>query len=290
MTFGRHLGFPRGALVAVVLAACCAAPLQAHASGGVGVAGSGGASVSGGPGPSGGAPIGGLAPTGKPKKVPGPPGKHAHGSWLHGVTVTEYWPAPESWFVGALVRAPGLGGKHRIDWLYSAMGVSMEGQGIGLDGRMYHIDSLGDGGWVTSAGDPTSPADGWSAGPPFWRAGGYWRNGSGAVTFPLLLGGWWAGRGHKYVPLPDVSFAPGAALPLRFYQSIAVDPSVIPLGSRVYVPAYRHDGYGGWFIAQDTGGAIGGLHIDVYRSPPPSASDSGRLLIDQRIFVVKARG
>ena len=43
---------------------------------------------------------------------------------------------------------------------------------------------------------------------------------------------------------------------------------MIPLGSRVYVPAYRNDGYGGWFVAQDTGGAINGRHIDVYRSPP----------------------
>ncbi len=60
---------------------------------------------------------------------------------------------------------------------------------------------------------------------------------------------------------------PGSPLPLHFYQSIAVDPSVIPLGSRVYVPAYRNDGYGGWFLAQDTGGAIGGRHIDVYRTP-----------------------
>ena len=55
-------------------------------------------------------------------------------------------------------------------------------------------------------------------------------------------------------------------LPLHFYGSIAVDPRVIPLGSRVYVPAYRGDGQGGWFIAQDTGGAINGRHIDVYRA------------------------
>src|SRR3984957_21345838 len=74
--------------------------------------------------PNGGAPIvgGGLDPTGKPVKVPPPPSKHAHGRWLRGVTVTEYWPAPESWFVGKLVNAPGLPGRHRVDWLYSATG------------------------------------------------------------------------------------------------------------------------------------------------------------------------
>src|SRR5437764_625597 len=113
-------------------------------------------------------PSGGLAPT-QPAQthVPAPPSKHARGRWLRGVRITEYWPAPESWFVGQLVSAPGLTGKHRIDWLYSAMGVSMQGQGLGLDGRMYHIDSLGIGGWVTLSGAPTSPPDGWASGPPY---------------------------------------------------------------------------------------------------------------------------
>jgi 3D (Asp-Asp-Asp) domain-containing protein len=206
------------------------------------------------------------------------------------VTVTEYWPAPESWFLGALVTAPGLPGTHRIDWLYSADGISMQGEGIGLDGRLYHVESPGAGGWITATGAPTSPASGWAPGAPYWRAGGYWRNRSRAVTFPLLNGGWSAGAGRRYVPLADVTFAPGPSLPLHYYQSIAVDPGVIPLGSRVYVPAYRADGYGGWFVAQDTGGAITGLHIDVYRSPPASRTDSGRYLIAQRIYVIRPHG
>ncbi len=197
--------------------------------------------------------------------VPPPPSKKDHGTWLGSVEITEYWPAPESWFRGALVKTPGLPSRHRIDWLYSAEGLSMEGEGIGLDGRMYHIDALGSGGWVTVGGVGTDASSGWSAGAPYWRAGGYWRNRSGGVTFPLATGGWSAGKGRRYVSLPGVSFAAGGATALRYYQSIAVDPSVIPLGSRVYVPAYRHDGHGGWFVAQDTGGAINGHHIDVYR-------------------------
>ncbi len=242
------------------------------------------------PRPSGGAGLGGLAPTKRRRhKIPRPPSKHDRGRWLRNFVVTEYWPAPERWFVGKPVRVPGLSTKHRIDWLYSALGVSMEGQGLGLDGRMYHIDSLGNGGWVTASGQPTSPSDGWLAGPPYWRAGAYWRNRQGGVTFPRQAGGWSAGKGLSYVPLRGVSFAPGASLPLHFYRSIAVDPSVIPLGSRVYVPAYRHDGYGGWFIAQDTGGAIAGHHIDVYRSPPSRPDSTGNYLNQQRVYAIKPR-
>jgi 3D domain len=242
--------------------------------------------------PNGGAPIagGGLAPTGATPSIPTPPSKHARGRWLTGVTITEYWPSPESWFVGKLVKTPGLTGMHRIDWLYSATGVSMQGEGIGLDGRRYHIESLGDGGWVTASGRPTSPSDGWLSGAPYWRAGGYWRTGRRGVTFPLAAGGWSAGPGRNYVPLPDVSFAPGGAPDLRYYQSIAVDPGVIPLGSRVYVPAYHNDGHGGWFLAQDTGGAINGRHIDVYRPPPPTADSPARFLAGQRIYVIKPKG
>ncbi|MGH2858341.1 MAG: 3D domain-containing protein [Solirubrobacteraceae bacterium] len=188
-----------------------------------------------------------------------------------------------------MVKAPGLPGRYPIDWLYSATGLSMEGDGIGLDGRMYHIESIGAGGWVTADGASTSPADGWSAGPPYWRAGGYWRSRRRRVTFPLAGGGWSAGRGLMYVPLRGVRFAAGPSLPLRYWRSIAVDPSTIPLGSRVYVPAMRNDGYGGWFVAQDTGGAIAGHHIDVYRPPPSSPQDAGSLLSARRIFVIAPR-
>jgi 3D (Asp-Asp-Asp) domain-containing protein len=280
------------AAAVVVAAALCLAALPALGAGGGGTGlPSSGAAGSAAP-TSGGASVigGGLAPTAAvPSHVPPPPSKRAKGTWLRSVTITEYWPAPESWFVGRMVKAPGLPGMHHIDWLYSALGLSMEGDGIGLDGRRYHIQSLGNGGWLTSAGELTSPADGWSAGAPYWRAGGYWRTRSRAVTFPLAAGGWSNGRGTRYVPLPDVTFAAGASLPLRYDQSIAVDPGVIPLGSRVYVPAYRNDGYGGWFVAQDTGGAISGHHIDVYRSPPSSPLDSGQDLTSARIFVIKPR-
>jgi 3D (Asp-Asp-Asp) domain-containing protein len=271
-------------LIVVALAAASPALVAPAASAASGGSGAGSPSKV----PSGGASATGPAPTPKRRatRAPRKPAK-GKGRWMTGVTITEYWPAPESWFSGALVTAPGLAGKHRIDWLYSATGVSMEGEGIGLDGRMYHIDALGNGGWVTASGRSTSAAGGFSAGAPYWRAGAFWRNSHGAVTFPVAAGGWSAGVGRRYVPLQGVTFAPGASLPLRYYQSIAVDPNVIPMGSRVYVPAYAHDGHGGWFTAQDTGGAINGHHIDVYRSPPASPGTSGQYLTGQRILVVK---
>ena len=52
------------------------------------------------------------------------------------------------------------------------------------------------------------------------------------------------------------------------YGTVAVDPRVIPLGSKVYIPGY------GTAIAADTGGAIKGNKIDLcYGS---NANDFGR--------------
>jgi 3D (Asp-Asp-Asp) domain-containing protein len=207
--------------------------------------------------------------------------------WLGGVAVTEYYPVPEAWFVGRKVAVPGLPTKHRVDWLYSAMGVSMQGEGIGLDGRVYHVDALGSGGWVNERAKPSVPGrDGWTGGAPVWRAGAYWLTRTHRLTFPLDGGGWSNGVGRRYVPLPDVTFAPGHSKPLRYWRSIAVDPNLIPLGSKVYVAAYRDSPGHGWFLAQDVGGAIVGRHVDVYRAPPTSVGDRGSRYDDQRIYVI----
>jgi 3D (Asp-Asp-Asp) domain-containing protein len=206
--------------------------------------------------------------------------------WLSGVTITEYYPSPESWFAGRRVTAPGLPGTYAADWLYSARGLAMEGSGVDRNGRPVHIAELGSTGWVNAAGRPTVPVclGKWSNGFPVWLIGG-WRNGSGAVTFPLASGGWSNGTGARTFPYGGVTFAPEQSTPLVYYHSIAVDPRLIPLGSHVYVPAYRQLG-GGWFIAQDTGGAIKGRHIDVYRPPPPTPADLGRYMTGQRILVI----
>jgi 3D (Asp-Asp-Asp) domain-containing protein len=222
-------------------------------------------------------------------KAPPPVPEHPirHRKWLSGVTITEYYPAREQWFIARRVSAPGLHGSFAADWLYSARGLAMEGDGVDRFGRLAHIAQLGSTGWVNGAGRPTVPVclGKWSDGPPVWLIGG-WRNARGAVTFPLASGGWANGRGVRTLPYGGVTFAPGPSLPLRYYHSIAVDPRLIPLGSRVYVPFYRTLGLSGWFIAQDTGGAIKGRHIDVYRPAPQDPSDLGRYMTDQRIYVI----
>ena len=222
--------------------------------------------------------------TSTPPPVPEQP--ITHPEWLSGVVITEYYPAPERWFVGKPVPAPGLAGKHPADWLYSARGLAMEGDGVDMLGHPVHIAALGSTGWVNAAGQPTLPVclGKWTNGFPAWLIGG-WRNAQGAVTFPLAAGGWSNGPGVKTLPYGGVTFAPGNTLPLRYYHSIAVDPRLIPLGSRVYIPAYEGLG-GGWFIAQDTGGAIRGRHVDVYRPAPTDPSDLGRYMTGQRILVI----
>jgi 3D (Asp-Asp-Asp) domain-containing protein len=225
------------------------------------------------------------------RKAPPPVPEHpiAHRRWLTGMTITEYYPSPERWFTGRRVTAPGLPGRYAADWLYSARGVAMEGDGVDRHGRRIHISELGSSGWVNAAGRPTVPVclGRWTHGSPAWLSGG-WRNRAGQVTFPLASGGWANRGGGGTRGYGGVAFARGPSEPLRYYHTIAVDPRLIALGSRVYVPAYRRHG-GGWFTATDTGGAIKGHHIDVYRPAPASPSDEGRYLTGRRILVIPPR-
>ncbi len=59
---------------------------------------------------------------------------------------------------------------------------------------------------------------------------------------------------------------------------IAVDPSVIPLGSKVYVEGY------GYAIAGDTGGAIKGNKIDVFIPTKSGALKWGRKTVKIKVF------
>lgn len=60
--------------------------------------------------------------------------------------------------------------------------------------------------------------------------------------------------------------------------TIAVDPNVIPLGTRIYVPGY---GYG---IAEDTGGVVRGRIIDLFFETRQEAINWGRRTVQIRIL------
>ena len=206
-------------------------------------------------------------------------------TWMSGFTLTEYFPTPEWWFIGSKVRMPGVGRESRVDWLYSARGIVMEGDGIGLDNQRYSMKDGFNVGWLAKNGKTARFGSG-GIFAPFWRAEGYWKTASGELTFPLQKGGWFNGTGKRYVPARSVQFGRGASRALSYYRSIAVDPGLIPLGSLVNIPAYKSINKDGWFRAEDTGGAIDGRHIDVYRRPPDSSTDSGRYKTGQRVFIV----
>ncbi|MGL5694539.1 MAG: 3D domain-containing protein [Peptostreptococcaceae bacterium] len=64
------------------------------------------------------------------------------------------------------------------------------------------------------------------------------------------------------------------------WGTIAVDPSIIPYGTKVYIPQFKKT-----FIAEDCGGAIKGNKIDIYMNDESSVYNWGRKTID--IYIVK---
>jgi 3D (Asp-Asp-Asp) domain-containing protein len=60
---------------------------------------------------------------------------------------------------------------------------------------------------------------------------------------------------------------------------VAVDPSVIPLGTRMYIPGYGHA------VAGDTGGAIRGRRIDLGFNSNAQAYQFGRRAVT--VYLIK---
>lgn len=266
---------PRGprllvALVASLVAASVAVP----------VAGASGGGVAPGTLPA----VGGSAPPAGPT-VGSPSWPVSSAMWLDRWLLTEYWSSPERWFRGRKIIAPGLTKPHRIDFLYSATGVVMEGEGTADDGTRIHMRVLPSG-YVNRKAQR-------AVAPPAWATEYYWLNGSGEITFPLEAGGWSNGassdsRGRPKVGPVRTVFEVGesagsSGLPVRGWKTIAVDPKVVPYRSAVWLPTYRR-----WFCATDTGGAIRGRHFDVYR-PAPATRAAGTTTADARIYVVPPR-
>src|SRR5262249_14450177 len=125
----------------------------------------------------------------------------------------------------------------------------------------------------------------WTNGRPAW-IGPTWLGAGGQVTYPLSAGSWSDGPPVRVDrPTEAARFAAGRSVTLSYWHHVAVDPRLIPRGSSIFAPAYCDTPSRGWFVAADTGGAIIGPHIDVFRAPPAKPWSSG-LLRDQRIFVV----
>ncbi len=59
-------------------------------------------------------------------------------------------------------------------------------------------------------------------------------------------------------------------------RTVATDPSVIPLGSKVMIDGHE-------YIAEDTGGAIGGKRIDIFFSSHSEALQFGRRSVEVSI-------
>jgi hypothetical protein len=192
---------------------------------------------------------------------PPPPAEHVltRPTWIANVLVTEYWPSPERWFGGRLVRAPGIPGRHRYAWLYGARGLPMEGDGIGSDGRVYHFAGPYDLGWVNADGRATAPC--------------------------AAPGAWTDGRPFRLAAPSRARFAPGPSRALAYWKSVAVDTRYIPLGSRIFMRRLCVTPARGWVVARDTGGAIRGAHIDLYR-PPPALPTGGDAFARESMLVV----
>lgn len=192
---------------------------------------------------------------------PPPPSDHLLTSprWIKNTLVTQYWPAPERWFSGPLVRVEGIPGRHRSDWLFGARGLPMQGEGIASNGRVYHFAGPYDLGWRNRAGRHTAPCS----------APGFWTD----------------GRPFRLALPARALFAAGHSRTLVYWKSAAVDPHLIPFGSHIFLHALCSTPTHGWVVARDTGGAIGGAHIDIYR-PPPEYVSGGDVLRGQPMLVV----
>lgn len=94
----------------------------------------------------------------------------------------------------------------------------------------------------------------------------------------------WAGSGRYVVTGSRWGFGVREEWPLVPFRTVAVDPSVVPYGTWLYIDAAcglplpdgtLHDGL---FVAHDTGSAIKGRHLDLFVGLPEGAEALQRAL------------
>lgn len=106
--------------------------------------------------------------------------------------------------------------------------------------------------------------------PSYNRGGDPTNKASYTMNATAYTGGTYTAMGLR--PVRDVSGI----------STIAVDPSVIPLGTKVYIPGY------GYAICSDTGGAIKGNIIDLYMNSESESLNWGRRTVT--LYVVAYPG
>ncbi|MGF6290507.1 3D domain-containing protein [Paraburkholderia youngii] len=153
-----------------------------------------------------------------------------------GFHITHYIIADERDAHGPMVQARDVSGSHRQDFLYGAGGVPMQGTGETLDHRFIR----------------------WNGG------GGGWHH--NAAGNPDIL------NNPAQARLSETDAAHGRFADVVANRSIAVDPTVIPPRSRVYITSGNGSRVVGERSADDTGGGIRGAHIDHFSGPGSAAT------------------
>jgi len=125
---------------------------------------------------------------------------------------------------------------------------------------------LTEGGGIVTQPTPTRHITGaqpGSSGRPTLNAPGY----SGTFTKKMTVRATWYNASHGAWAPGDPNYGRTATGVIVDYGICAVDPTVIPLGTRFYVPDY------GVCLAADTGGGVKGYHVDL--GFPESVGDPG---------------
>ena len=59
-----------------------------------------------------------------------------------------------------------------------------------------------------------------------------------------------------------------------------------PIGTIIYIPYFKNQPNGGWFVVQDRGGAISNNKIDIYMNTYNECISFGRRNLECYIYVV----
>lgn len=164
-----------------------------------------------------------------------------------------------------------------------------------VDNQWYYFDENGSmtRGWKNIGGQTYYFFPGGSMARGFQKIEGstyyFWQGGSMAkgivnmkgLTYVYSEDGKFLGKGKKYIS--NASAYTGHSITSTgqrpYWGSIAVDPRVIPYGSKVYVPYYNKV-----FVANDCGGAIKGTKIDIFMKSSRNAMNFGRRNIPIIVF------